>query len=141
MGRGSKEGSSQKTRGERQQLQKEERHIHQVTAEVGLGAEPHPESDSLLWSRPLREQWEEHQTASLPYPRPLHPQPQSTGSPAYSLHLSQRTFPDLGSRSDSRLWSTFLPKIIFFHSVTSLPYKRAFGIYYMIPTCCSYLSL
>lgn len=40
MGRGSKEGSGQKTRGERQQLQEKERHIHRVTAEVGLGRSP-----------------------------------------------------------------------------------------------------
>lgn len=73
MGRGSKEGSGQKTRGERQQLRKEERHIYRVTAEVGLGAEPHPSQTPHSGLDSSESNGEEHRSAALPFPRPSHP--------------------------------------------------------------------
>lgn len=91
MGRGGKEGSGQKIQGERQQLQKEERHIHGVTAKVGLGAEPHPSQTPYFGLDSSASNEGEHKTAPLPFPRPLHPTSLSTGSPTppvSSLHLS-----------------------------------------------------
>lgn len=70
MGRGSKEGSGQKTRGERQQLQKEERHIHRVTAEVGLGEEPHPSQTPYSGLGSSESNGEEHQQSPFPLPDP-----------------------------------------------------------------------
>lgn len=40
MGRNSKEGSNQKTRGQRQQLQREERHRFRVTTGMAMGTGP-----------------------------------------------------------------------------------------------------
>lgn len=86
MGRGSKEGSGQKTRGERQQLQKEERHIHRVTAEVGLGAEPHLSQTPYFGLDSSESNGEEHQLLFY-LSKTLAPhKPQSTGSPMSSLH-------------------------------------------------------
>lgn len=89
MGRGSKEGSGQKTRGERQQLQKEERHIHRVTAEVGLGAEPHPQPDSPLWSGLLGEPWGAPHCPPFPFPEPHTPRAPVSWLPG----VPPRTYP------------------------------------------------
>lgn len=74
MGRGSKEGSGQKTRGERQQLQKEERHIHRVTAEVGLGAEPHPSQTPYSGLDSSESSREGYQVLRYPFQDPHTPQ-------------------------------------------------------------------
>lgn len=74
MGRGGKEGSGQKTRGERQQLQKKERHIHRVTAEVGLGAESHPSQTPHSGLDSSESNGEEHQLLPDPFQDPRTPQ-------------------------------------------------------------------
>lgn len=143
MGRGSKEGSSQKTRGERQQLQKEERHIHRVTAEVGLGAEPHPEPDSLFWSRLLRTQWGSTSNC-LPSPSQIlapH-EPQTTSSPKSSLHLScclpKPLSLALVPEATAGCGAPSSKNESFSHHLPSL---KQILQHYMLPTFCSYLSL
>lgn len=112
MGRGSKEGSGQKTRGERQQLQKKERHIHRVTAEMGLGAESHPSQIPYSGLDSSESNGEEHQLLPYPFQDPPHPTSPSQPAPQYLaapiLLPSQPTFPGFGSKSDKGLWSTFL---------------------------------
>lgn len=114
MGRGGKEGSGQKIQGERQQLQKEERHIHGVTAEVGLGAEPHPSQTPYFGLDSSASNEGEHKTAPLPFPRPLHPTSLSQVPPP--LQCLACTYPaacpppspGFGSRSDKQLRRTIL---------------------------------
>lgn len=103
-GRGSKEGSGQETRGERQQLQKREAHGG-VTAELRLGAGcPHPSSRrppvAMQWGRDPTCSWPSagkpsaqclaFPTPALPWPPTCLPRGISSGSLPFLRRMLRR---------------------------------------------------
>lgn len=139
MGRGSKEGSGQKTRGERQQLQKEERSL--LRGDLGRSPTPHSGLDSS-------ERSGEHHTTLPPLSQSLaphtHPGQLAPRSPARTCPALRLPHPlplalVPGATAGRKAPSSKKESLKLTHT-TSLLWNRSFKVYHPLSRC-SYLSL